>query len=194
MATLEQKKSHFQENHIQLKSNFHYFFHVLFLRTREDEVHVPARCSDSQMEPVYNEAGPVPGSYSGEQQCGGTQGEGTSVRCILSVSSLVRSINLILIASHESSHCNEERQLYHVVLMNYRNDYEYIQKMSIIKQQRVRFIMTNFLFCLQLSEISDIPLEQLEFAKVCEKQRLAQILHAFFCLSFIHTFPFLRVN
>lgn len=50
----------------------------MFLRTREDEINVTVGRSDSEMVPVYNEAGAFSGSDSGEQQCGGTQGEGLS--------------------------------------------------------------------------------------------------------------------
>lgn len=53
----------------------------LFLRTGEDEVHVAASCPDPEMETRCNEAGALPGSYSGEQQCRRTQGEGMSVSC-----------------------------------------------------------------------------------------------------------------
>lgn len=62
----------------------------LFLRTREDEVHVTAGRSDPEMEPRYNEAGAVPGSYSGEQQRRRTQGKGMSASCCMFVEQLLK--------------------------------------------------------------------------------------------------------
>lgn len=44
------------------------------------------------MEPRYNEAGALPGGYSGEQQCRRTQGEGMSVCTITALSFLDRQM------------------------------------------------------------------------------------------------------
>lgn len=52
---------------------------TLLSRTGEDEVHVPAGCADPPLDPRPDEAGALPGSGSGEQQCGGTQGKGVCV-------------------------------------------------------------------------------------------------------------------
>ena len=51
-------------------------------RAGEDEVHVPAGCSNPALETGPDEARAVSGSGPGEQQCGGTEGEGVCV-CVL---------------------------------------------------------------------------------------------------------------
>lgn len=50
-----------------------------FFRIWEDEVYVPTRYSDPEMEPFYDETGALSGSYIGEQQRRRTEREGLSL-------------------------------------------------------------------------------------------------------------------
>lgn len=58
-------------------------FLFYFIRIWEDEVHVTTRCSDTEMEPLYHEAGAFRGGHTGEQQRRWAQGEGLCLFYVL---------------------------------------------------------------------------------------------------------------
>lgn len=68
-------------------------FLLFFFRIWEDEVNVTTRCSDPEMEPLYDEAGAFRGGHIGEQQRRWAEGEGLFLFYVL----LLKTIFFFLI-------------------------------------------------------------------------------------------------
>lgn len=81
--------------------------HDFVFRIGEDEVHVTTRCSDAEMEPLYDEAGAFRGSHIGEQQRRWAKGEGSCLFVLYTVVKnhlIVNALSFVCLAQWNEWH------------------------------------------------------------------------------------------